>query len=564
MYQVSSEAELKFAEDSRMFGARIRAGDKEITSGFVSIKQYCQSTSGNNISIGDAVSSNVQVQIWKPDDFTFDSEFELSIGIYLDDESIEYVPIGLYTPEKPTENVGIISFTAYDRLNTRMDGKYTSKLEYPVDGKFVIAEIAEMTGVPIDTSNLEDGVMIPKKQSGTEMTTDTNGNVVTAIKYENPYDGYSYKDALSYLAQFYCKFVTVNRSGTIEFRWYTDTDYTLDSSRYYEDISISEDKFNVKSITCVVGSKTLGSGNGISSIQMENPVMTQDKLNGVYDKVKGISYYPIKTQFFGDPRLDLGDIIKLIKIDGTELSFPLMYISQDYDGGFITEIASYGRTEQETASAKSPTNKRLEQLESDILVMNEIVAKKADFDEVFSKMITTSKIIFDNQNIIEFFDRMIEVNSSLQKTLDGLSLEVKSVANKKNISNNSEIQDYDVQEIPTLDNYPTITDFFIFDVCSEELICSEDLICGTNDYDAHLSNIAKNEANGKYYVFEKNTEGVYGWREMSEQEINALSDTYAAVNVNKGEVDIVARKESNECEVKISSDGMRATAFYCC
>ena len=51
---------------------------------------------------------------------------------------------------------------------------------------------------------------------------------------------------------------------------------------------------------------------------------------------------------------------------------------------------------------------------------------------------------------------------------------------------------------------------------------------------------------------------------MSEQEINALSDTYAAVNVNKGEVDIVARKESNECEVKISSDGMRATAFYCC
>lgn len=563
MYQVSNSAKTKFAEDSRMFQAKIKSGSTEITSGFISIKQYCQATSNSNISIGDAVASSVQVQMWKPDNFSFDSEFELSIGIYLDNGTVEYVPLGLYTAQKPTESNGVISFTAYDRIQSKLSGEYQSNLEYPIDGKKVISEIASMTGVPIDTSNLESGIMIPRKVSGVDMSVDESGNTVTAEKYENPYDGYSYRTVLSYLAQFYGKFVTVNRSGTIEFRWFTDSGYSLTSSLYYDDNSISDTKFTLTAITCNVGSSTLASGTGMSDVQIENPVMTQDLLDKMFAKIKGISYYPVTVKFFGDPRLDLGDNITMTKMDGTNISAPLMYICQDYDGGFITEIISYGKTEQEN-NASSPSKTALEQLENDVASVKEIVGKKADFEEVFAKMLTTDKIVFDNKTIVEMYERIIELNSSIEKTLNGLSIEVSSIANKKNITDNTEMQNYTVQEIPTLDNYPTTYYFFIFNSCSESLACSDTLLCGTNDYDNHLNNIAYNEKNGKYYIFEKNTSGVCGWRQMSDTEIGLLANSYASITVSKGEIDMITKKENVQCEVKITNNSMKATNICCC
>ena len=73
MYQVSDKTNEYLLGNNRMFQARISAGDKEIISGFISIKQYQQSNGSNYISIGDAVSSNVEIKLWKPEE---DIDFE--------------------------------------------------------------------------------------------------------------------------------------------------------------------------------------------------------------------------------------------------------------------------------------------------------------------------------------------------------------------------------------------------------------------------------------------------------------------------------------------------------
>lgn len=571
MYQVSEATDKVLIGNQRTFKAKIAAGGSEITTGTISIKQYQKSTKNNYISIGDTVSAYVEVKMWQTDFLDLEgTELEISIGPVVNGEP-DYIPLGLFTAQKPVNSNGMSTFTAYDRFYSKLSGAYNSQLTYPADGKAVLDEISQMTGVPIDTSNLPDGVVIERKISSVEMTMDEYGNTVTAAQYENPYDGYAYRDVIGYVAQFYCKFATVDRTGTVVFRWYADdsgvftlSDFSVSANRYYDDLTVNESAFSVKAITCIVGEKTLGSGAGLSSIQLENPVMTQEYLDEIYEKVKGLAFYPMSMSFFGDIRLDLGDCITAIDKKGTELTVPLMSIVQDYDGGIITDVASYGRTQQEENSSKGPTAQKLEQLESDIAVVKELVGKKANFEEIVAKMITTDKILFDDITIVEFYEQMIETNSSIEKTIDGLSLDVSSLSTKKSISNNSEIQTYNVMEVPTLNNYPTTTDFFIWDVCSDTLYCSGDLICGTNDYDNHLGEISYNETNGSYYVFETNTDGVYGWRQMTDEEVAALADKYASISVAGGEVDIVAGYEDEKCEVKITSDGMRATIFYCC
>lgn len=565
MYQVSEKVNEYLLGDNRMFNAKITVGSDEIASGFISVKQFQQSNSSDFISIGDAVASSIEVKMWQTDGVQLENrEFELSIAPLVEEE-VDYIPFGVYTATNIVQDNGIMSFTAYDRMFTKMSGTYNSVLEYPTDGKNIINEISEMTGVPVDLSNIPDGVIIHQKQSSVEMTIDEDGNPVTAIKYSNPYDGYSYRDVISFISQFYCKFATIDRHGTLVFRWYdfSNISYYLEDDRYYDDLSVNEEPFSVSAITCLVGDKTIASGLGVSSIQLENPVMTQEYLDNIYEQVKNLFFYPISTSFFGDPRVDLGDVIMITARNGSELTCPLMNITQDYDGGFITSISSFGGNKQESGN-NSPVYEKLAKLQSEIYAVNELIGKKADFETIMAQMITVNKVIFGDMTLVDFYNQMIESNASISKTLDGLLIDVSSLSNKKDLSDNSSVQNYDSTEVPTLNNYPTITEFFIWDKCSNNLYCSEKLICGTNDYESHISEITYNQTNDGYYVFERNTEGFYAWRKMSSAEVSLLADRYASVSVSEGLISMAAGYENERCDVSITHEGLRATVLYCC
>ncbi len=93
-------------------------------------------------------------------------------------------------------------------------------------------------------------------------------------------------------------------------RWYTEVDYTIGTSRYYDDLMTNELVFSVTGISCQAGEQTLTVGTG-NSIQIENPVMTQERLEAVYEQIKGLQFLPAGLSFLGDIRPDVGDIIKV-------------------------------------------------------------------------------------------------------------------------------------------------------------------------------------------------------------------------------------------------------------
>lgn len=387
MYQASEQFNTAILGDNRTFRAKLKSGGTEITSGIISIKQYAQSAS-ETITIGGAMSAYVEIQMWKPDVQLEGNEVEISIGLMVDGE-LEYVPIGLYTVQKPEDDDGVISFTGYDRMQSKMGGAYFSELAYPSDGKSVLAEISSKTGVPIDTSSLPDGVMINERVSCEESDVDEYGEPVVNVTYVNPFNGYTYRDALGYIAQLYGKFASVNRSGTVVFRWYQEVDYEINQDRYYDDLTVAEHVFSVGAISCKVGEQVLHSGTGTASIQMENPVMTQDLLDSVYQQIKDIQFIPSSLSFYGDTRLDLGDIVTVNDKRGNVIKVPVMQICQDFDGGLLSKVQSFGGTLSDDNN-KGPTERKLDQIYTDLFLVKELVGNKANFKLAYDLSVSVS------------------------------------------------------------------------------------------------------------------------------------------------------------------------------
>lgn len=343
MLQVNEIFKNAVEQDSRTFKARVVLG-KDIFEGIKSFALHAASNNSAHISIGGAVAASVQVKMEATTISLESKEITLQIGVLFGTEYI-YCDLGKFTPEKVNNDDGIINFCAYDRMYVKFSKAYVSKLEYPADGKEVLKEISNMSGVPLASSidNLPSGVKIPKRWKETETTYDDEGNEITQGNYVNPFDGYTMQDALGYVAQFYGKYCVINRNGEIELRWYKQADYEISASRYYDDLKKSESLFKLGRIQCDTATATLLSGVGTVGIQIENPVMTQPVLDKICNQLKDFTFQPASVSFLGDPRLDIGDIVTIHDKYGGKIKIPIMKLSMDYDGGLITEIESQGK-----------------------------------------------------------------------------------------------------------------------------------------------------------------------------------------------------------------------------
>lgn len=424
MYQTSEKFKNAVYGDNRTFLAKVSDGTHSTSDEILSLKQTSRSAADDCVSIGGAVSSYVEIKMWDPG-FTLDgTELEISIGMMIDSEP-EWVPLGLFTAQKPKSDSGVVTFTAYDRIQTHMSGAFMSELTYPCDGKAVLAEMAKKTGVPIITINLPDGVMIPKRAVSTDSIVDESGNPVTDTKYVTPFDGYTYREALSYISQFYGMFATMNRVGDVIFRWYASAECSISADRYYDDLTLGESVFAVEKIICQAGNDTLSAGEGTACMQLENPVMTQERLTAVYQQIKGLEFLPASVSFLGDPRIDVGDIITVTDKTGNVVNIPVMSLVQDYDGGLLSEVQSFGKVESESSQNKGPTDQKIDRLYKDLFLAKELVGEKASFGYVYSvsakvRKLETETITADRIDVNGIFAKDITATGTIMgATLKG-------------------------------------------------------------------------------------------------------------------------------------------------
>ena len=371
MYQASKKFGDAIAGSNRKFNTRLLENEKVLVE---SVKNFTITSGAEEITIGSAVASYAQATIENKGIALSGKEVSLEIGVEVDGE-MEYIPMGLYTIQNPKIESNKVTFTAYDRLASRCNGAYYSKLGYPVDAVDILAEISTMTGVAIDTSTVQRGIQINQRaiiEEGDYNEETEESEVITT--YVNPFDGYTYKETIGFIAGLFGKFAICGRTGMIEFRWYQGIDYEIPSNIFYNDLQETEESFSIKRLMCDNSDQTLSSGSGATGISMQNPVMTQGILDGVYNTVQGLVFTPAALRFIGDMRLDIGDIVTAVKNDSTKFTIPIISLITSYDGGLMQTIASYGNTaEEDDSDTKGPITEMAERVEYELAFVKKLM-----------------------------------------------------------------------------------------------------------------------------------------------------------------------------------------------
>lgn len=369
---------------SRTFKVRLKINDKWIYANFKKLSYETSSSSEEYLQLGSAVSAKIELSIKRIDELFENTEIPIEIGLKLPSGKYEYIPVGFFTAEHPTNDQATTTFTAYDRM-MKTTGLYVSNLTYPASAVSVLNEISTDCGVPVDVSNIDSSIMISTKPAG-----------------------YTYREMIGYIASMAGGFACVDRTGTIVIKWYLDVDYKLDVTRIVS-FEKDESNYNLEKLSCNVdNSTTLTSGGGILGVTFDNPFMTQDRLDNIFKKLSGFSYRGASVKTLGDVRLDPWDMITVEDGEDT-YKVPVMNIQQEYDGGLTMTITSYGKTQTEQeVDFKGPTTQQNERIYSDLILAKELIAKKVDAEWVKTNTVQAETIVSISNELQNIYNNYLK------------------------------------------------------------------------------------------------------------------------------------------------------------
>lgn len=288
---------------------------------------------GDKITIGSTVAAMVEIQMEKDQGGVAFKGRELTVELGLDlPGGIEWMLMGTYKVTDVQKDDDSITVKAMDYMAAVLDVEYEPipgfdfTDEKGVSSVEFLSALCGRRGVQVDLSNIHD---LPLCNLSPE--------------------GYTERQIIGMLAALYGTFAVFDRTGTLHFRWYTEVDAKVTGDEYYESgMEIADYDFSVQWLKCYVEAMeetlTLGDAGAEQGIYFECQWMTEEQLQVVWEKIRDFSYRPVKElSFFGDPRLDPGDIIALEDCGGGTYSVPVMAISHDYDGGIITDVSAGGQ-----------------------------------------------------------------------------------------------------------------------------------------------------------------------------------------------------------------------------
>lgn len=371
---------------SRTFRGRLKINDKWIYANFKKLSYETSSSSEEYLQLGSAVAAKIEITIKRIDELFENTEIPVEIGLKLPSGKYEYIPVGFFTAEHPTNDQTTTTFIAYDRM-MKTTGLYVSNLTYPASVVSVLNEISAGCGVPVDVSNVDSSIMVLTKSAG-----------------------YTYREMIGYIASLVGGFACVDRTGTIVIKWYSDVDYKLDVTRIMS-FEKDESNYNLEKLSCNVdNSTTLTSGGGILGVTFDNPFMTQDRLDNIFKKLSGFSYRGASVKTLGDVRLDPWDMITVEDGEDT-YKVPVMNIQQEYDGGLTMTITSYGKTQTEQeVDFKGPTTQQNERIYSDLILAKELIAKKVDAEWVKANTVQAETIVSINNDLENIRNNYLKSN----------------------------------------------------------------------------------------------------------------------------------------------------------
>lgn len=257
-------------------------------------------------------------------------------------DTVEWVPKGVFTAEKPTAAGSRITVTALDNM-AKLDTAYSkSTLAYPATLGQIAADVCAVCGVMLATTAFPNSTYSVTKRPTEESIT--------------------CREVLAYVAQLAGCFARCNSNGAAEIRWYTEGDTLYDVGIGASSASIAD------ADTVVAGVQIQGSDNTVYSsgadgfvVRIQDNPLAQDGLQAIADalgvKFNGYTFRAYTASSPSNPAVEAGDVVNMTDVKGTvhkTIVSRLVYSigdAEEYDAD--AETAAENQSERFTAAQKA-------------------------------------------------------------------------------------------------------------------------------------------------------------------------------------------------------------------
>lgn len=348
---------------------------------------------------------------------------------------VEWVKMGKYYIDniKIDRNANTTEIELMDEM-FKLNESFKTDLKYPAQIRDVILEIATKTGVTL--------------------ASDDFGTTAIQQHIDEPTgDKLTYRDVLSQASQllgFSCFF---NRNGELEVRGLTESDITITADNYFlHGLEKSEVEYQIAGITCEVANDeklTVGLQTG-RSLEIENPLATQDTLNLLYYALKDIVYYPYDLSYQGHLKLDVGQWVTIKTNKDEVFKVPVLYQSFSFSGGLTSTISAdsvagsdaqytYGsfvtkKIDQKSTRIQAEVQQQLKYADEEFKkVSNEMLQQSLEYQNSVRNELATSKAEIETQ--IDTAKTQAETNAKTYA--DEINQATAEVAEQANTTANS-------------------------------------------------------------------------------------------------------------------------------
>lgn len=354
MYNVSTAFITAIKQPNRIVSSKVVIGSNTyLDDNIVSMEYSDTSNPDIEFEIGSVSSATIKLVLLNVNEQFETVTYKPSIGIQLPDQSIEWVPLGVFSADIPKRNKNTVELTLYDSM-IKMEQLYVSQLTYPATITDMMNEACSIAGVTF------------------------SGTLPNYTVQAKP-TGYKCREVVGLIAQMCAGFAKFDRSGNLKIKTYaTTTSESLTTDNYIKngfekkkDVNYRLDAITVQTddsgTTITQGTVTAGG----SELTFKNPWFTNAILTDVYNKLNGFSFLPASIKAQGNPSTECGDLVAFTDSYGDSYNIPIMKIDLTYDGGLIYTLESEGESEDRNQfNTAGSVNQVISRTNADLLATN--------------------------------------------------------------------------------------------------------------------------------------------------------------------------------------------------
>lgn len=324
-----------YEKDTREISIKLILDGKNVNPKLLVKAQISETfNQSENITFGNFCTNGFSLELFTDSDIKIAERSKIELFSTI--ENIE-TPLGVFYTSEITDNKKKLNIKGYD-ISAFMSDDYVPTIQFPNTIENVVMDICNQCNVTLDT------FIFPK------------------IQIEGYLENTQCKVMIGYLAGLMGTNAYINPLGKLSFKWYTETDIKLlRKTQFLNGYKQIADEVIINSITCTVGDTQISSGEGLG-ISIENPLMTQDLLDSILNKVKLLNYTPCEIEFRGNPTIDIGSIISVETDKGVYVNAIISKRDTTIGGGMKSTVTSIANNQIISAVSKSPIEIKLKKL----------------------------------------------------------------------------------------------------------------------------------------------------------------------------------------------------------